>query len=128
MAIDRFERGAQPLAPLAVERTDRAAQALDRLGQFGLLGSHGGVLRFGLFKFGRGKKIDRAKPLALRDQAVVRRGFVGRAGNFAAGEADAFGQERGRALKTLARDLGHFLAALVLVFSTRGQCRASFTR
>ena len=46
--VDRFERGAQPLPPFAVEVADRAAQAADRLGQFGLFGQTGAMLLFGL--------------------------------------------------------------------------------
>ena len=41
MAVDRLERGEQPLATLAVQRADRAAQAVDRLPQFLALGGMG---------------------------------------------------------------------------------------
>ncbi len=92
VGVDGFEGSAQALAALAVERADRAAQAIDRLGQFGLLGDHREVLRFGFGQFGRGDEVDRPEPLAVREQAIMGSRFLGSRRDVAAGKPDAFGQ------------------------------------
>ena len=78
--VDFLERLAQPLAAFAVEVADRAAQAVDRLGQLGLLGGAGAVLFLQLGELVGSDEIDRPDPLAAGDEAVHRRRFLARAG------------------------------------------------
>ena len=65
MAVDRLEGGEQPRAAFAVEAADRAAQAVDRLGQFVAFGAAACLLFLELGQFARGDEIDRADPLAV---------------------------------------------------------------
>ena len=64
MLLDLGERGAQPLAALAVQGRDRPAQALERCGQLGLLGLQGLDPHGQLLHLVEGAQIDRAEPLA----------------------------------------------------------------
>ena len=108
VAVDRLERGAQPFAAFAVEAADRAAQAVDRFGQLGLFCRAGALPRFGRGEFFGGDQVDRADPFPVGHQPVMRGGFFRSRGNFGGGEAEAFGQQRGRALEAFARNPGHF--------------------
>src|SRR5689334_14911492 len=81
MLVDRLERREQALAALAVERADRAAQAIDGLGQLVALGGVAGEGGFELRELGLRDQIDRADPLAVGAELLVRRGFVLRAGD-----------------------------------------------
>jgi hypothetical protein len=78
MPVHRLERGAQAFAAFAVEVADRAAQAVDRFGQFGLLGQALGLARLRPGPVPRRRpEVDRADPLALGQQALVRVAFGG---------------------------------------------------
>ena len=128
MAVDLLERLAEPLAAFAVEAADRAAQAVDRLGQLGLFGGAAAVLGFDPFEFFGGHQIDRADPLACRGQPVhFGAGFLG-AGHAVGGEGEAFGEQRGRALEALARDPAHFDPARILVLRACGEPGAGLAR
>ena len=60
----------EPLAPLLVQRADRAAQALDRFGQVVALGDKLVAARQNLDEFVVGAQVDRAEPLALLAQVL----------------------------------------------------------
>src|SRR5690606_8055454 len=111
MLVDRFERSEQALAAFAIERADAAAQAMYGLSELvALLCAGSGALRqFGQFAFG--DEIDRADALALRDQAIMRGGFILRMAHGRCFEAGAIGQQRWRAFEALARQAPHFDAA-----------------
>ena len=70
MIVDDVERRQQPLATLAVEIADRAAQLADRLGQIVALGDHLGRLRLDLGQFVVGAQIDGAETFAICLQLV----------------------------------------------------------
>ncbi len=79
MRVHLLERSAQPLAAFAVEVADRAAQAVDRFGQLGLLGFAWRRARFSSWASSvGGDEVDRADPLALGDELFHRRGFLDR--------------------------------------------------
>jgi hypothetical protein len=81
MGVDLLIGVEQPHAAFAIEIADRAAQAMDRLGQ--LLGFLGALAR-GCVELGKlllGDQIDRADALALGGEALERRGFSSRRGS-----------------------------------------------
>src|SRR6188768_4498328 len=104
MLVDLLERGPQAFAALAVEIADRAAQAVDRLGQLALLGDAGAVFLLEPGELVGGDEVDRADPLAVSDEAVHRRRFFAGVGHLPGLEGEAGRQQRGRALEALARD------------------------
>jgi chromosome segregation protein len=63
MPIDRLERGEQALPPLAVERTDRTAQPVDRQPQFLALGGIAEARGFEVGQLALGDEVDRTDPL-----------------------------------------------------------------
>ena len=70
MAVDDLEGGDEPLAPLLVQGMDRAAQALDRLGQVVALGDQLVAAIEDLDELLVGAQVDGAEPLALLAQIV----------------------------------------------------------
>ena len=70
MPVDDLERGDEPLAPLLVQGMDRAAQALDRLGQVVALGDQLVAAIEDLDELLVGAQVDGAEPLALLAQIV----------------------------------------------------------
>ena len=70
MAVDDLERGDEALAPLLVQGMDRAAQALDRLGQVVALGDQLVAAIENLDELLVGAQVDGAEPLALLAQIV----------------------------------------------------------
>ena len=66
MAVHRLKGGEQAGPALAVQATDRAAQAADGETQFLALGLGRGRLLLELGKLPLGDEIDRSDPLALR--------------------------------------------------------------
>ena len=103
VGVDRLERGEQALAAFAVEAADRAAQAMDRLGQFLAFGAAAGLHLLQFLQFQRRDEIDRANPLAIGREAVMVGLFGLGEADVGAGKAQLFGQERGWAFETFAR-------------------------
>ena len=79
MPINDLERGEEALAPLLVQGMDRAAQALDRLGQIVALGDELVAAIQDLVELLVGAQVDGAEPLALLAQIVEPALDVGRA-------------------------------------------------
>src|SRR3546814_9774767 len=75
MGVDRLEGGEQPDAAFAIEIADRPAQPVYRLLQFVDLGRVPFALAVEFGEFIGGDQIDRAEPLTLGDQSVVRSRF-----------------------------------------------------
>ena len=103
MAVDDLERGEEPLASFLVQGMDRAAQALDRLGQVVALGDQLVAAVENLVELLVGAQVDGAEPLALVAQIVEpaldldrarQRPIAGHAGQ--RGEARGFAVELGR--------------------------------
>ena len=115
VGVDRLERGAQPLAALAVEVADRTAQAVHCLDQLGLFGQRGAMPRLGLSQLVGRDQVDRAEPLAVGDQLVMLGAFLARGTDLGGNEFEPLGQQRRRALEPFARDTGHLGAAGFLV-------------
>ena len=70
MAVDDLESGDEALAPFLVQGMDRAAQALDRLGQVVALGDKLVAAVEDLVELLVGAQVDGAEPLALLAQIV----------------------------------------------------------
>ena len=111
MAVDRLERGQQPLPPLAVEGADRSAQAIDRLTKLVAFGrvADARLLEFG--KFALGDQVDRADPLALERRPLMVRGFGAGIADVVRREADAFGKQRRRTGEPLVGQPAHLVPA-----------------
>jgi len=73
MHVDLVERGHQPLAAFAVERSDTLAQAGDRLGEVFALARERLQPLFGLGRLGLGDEIDRTHPVTLALKALEQR-------------------------------------------------------
>ena len=126
MAVHCLERGKQALTPLAIERPDRTAQAVDGGLQFGDFGRALRSLALQLGEFAFGDQVDGADSLSFGDQAVVASAFVLRVADFARVEARAFGEQRRRTLEPFAGNAAHLDPAQVLALGTGGSACPRF--
>ena len=126
MAVDLLIGFEQPDAAFAVEAADRAAQAVDRLGQFLALPRRPwcGFVELGQLLLG--DQVDRADPFALGGQALEAGLLLLGIGELGGVEAELLRQQRRRAFEPLEADAGIFGAAGFLRFGAGGGGGAAF--
>ncbi len=125
MAVDGFERGGEALAAFAVERADRAAQAVDGLDQFV---AFGGVALAARFQLGDSRSATRLTG-PMRSRSAVRRscGCFSAAGvpTSVPAKPRRSGSTGAGAFEAFARQAAHLDAAQFLRFEAGGGAGAA---